>query len=87
MQLGTQVDQIITHNKMLETQISQVAQNQAPQTIPEGQFPGQPQPNPRGQANAISLWSETAYEGPQNPAMSESKTSKENMPTNQEEEP
>ena len=25
-QLGTMVDQIVTHNKMLETQISQVAQ-------------------------------------------------------------
>ena len=36
MQLGTKVDQIITHNKMLETQISQVAQNQAPQTTPGG---------------------------------------------------
>jgi hypothetical protein len=35
-QLGTKVDQIITHNKMLETQISQVALNQAPQTTPGG---------------------------------------------------
>jgi hypothetical protein len=54
-QLGTKVDQIVTHTKMLETQISQVALNQAPQTTPGGQFPGQPQQNPRGQANAITL--------------------------------
>ena len=58
-QLGTKVDQIITHNKMLETQISQVVLNQAPQTTPGGQFPGQPQQNPRGQANAITLRSGT----------------------------
>ena len=47
-ELGIKVDQIVTHTKMLETQISQVALNQAPQTTPGGQFPGQPQQNPRG---------------------------------------
>ena len=47
---------------MLETQISQVALNQAPQTTPGGQFPGQPQQNPRGQANAITLRSGNAYD-------------------------
>ena len=36
MQLGTKVDQIIMHNKMLETHISQIAQTQAPQTTPGG---------------------------------------------------
>ena len=45
-QLETKVDQIITHNKILETQISHVAQTQAPQTTPGGKFPRQPQPNP-----------------------------------------
>ncbi|KAI5431689.1 hypothetical protein KIW84_035742 [Lathyrus oleraceus] len=59
----------------------------APQTTPGGQFHGQPQLNPRGQANAIALQSGTAYEGPHKPAMSESKSSKENIPTSQEEEP
>lgn len=38
-QLGTKVDSMITHNKMLETQISQIAQQQAPQATPGGQFP------------------------------------------------
>jgi hypothetical protein len=76
-QLGTKVDQIVTHTKMLETQISQVALNQAPQTTPGGQFPGQPQQNPRGQANAITLRSGNAYDEPPNPRLSEPETSKE----------
>ena len=86
-QLGTKVDQIITHNKMLETQISQIAQTQAPQTTHGGQFPGQPQPNPKGQANAISLQSGTTYDGPKNPAMSTPSQPKTNvLPTDQVEE-
>lgn len=40
---------------MLETQISQVAQQQATTTAPAGTFPCQPQPNPKGQANSIPL--------------------------------
>lgn len=39
-QLGNKVDSVVTHNKMLETQISQVAQQQATQATPEGLFPG-----------------------------------------------
>ena len=35
-QLGTKLDYVITHKKMLETQISQVAQQQATQTTPGG---------------------------------------------------
>ncbi|XP_050901004.1 uncharacterized protein LOC127107721 [Lathyrus oleraceus] len=59
---------------MLETQISQVAQQQAPITGPAGTFPRQPQPNPKGYANAIILRSGTELYGPtdpriQNPAM------------------
>lgn len=54
-QLANKVDAMATHNKMLETQISQVAQQQAATTTPAGTFPGQPQPNPKGHANAITL--------------------------------
>lgn len=54
-QLTTKVDALATHNKMLETQISQVAQQQASTATPAGVFPGQPQPNPKGHANAITL--------------------------------
>ena len=86
-QLGTKVDQIIMHNKMLETQISQIAQIQALQTTHGGQFPGQPQPNPKGQANSISLRSGTTYDGPKNPAMSTPSQPKTNvLPTDQVEE-
>jgi hypothetical protein len=56
-QLATKVDALATHNKMLETQISQVAQQQETTADPAETFPSQPQPNPKGQANAIPLWS------------------------------
>jgi hypothetical protein len=52
-QLATKVDALATHNKMLETQISQVAQQQAALAAPAGTFPGQPEPNPKGHANAL----------------------------------
>ncbi|XP_058784356.1 uncharacterized protein LOC131659140 [Vicia villosa] len=59
---------------MLETQISLVAQQQATNSVPAGSFPGQPQPNPKGNANAITLRSGTELDGPidprlQNPTM------------------
>ncbi|XP_058775488.1 uncharacterized protein LOC131649747 [Vicia villosa] len=73
-QLATKVDALATHNKMLETQIAQVAQQQATTSAPAGSFPGQPQPNPKGHANAIILRSGTELDGPidprlQNPTM------------------
>ncbi|XP_045831180.1 uncharacterized protein LOC123922508 [Trifolium pratense] len=52
-QLSNKVDALATHNKMLETQISQVAQQQAALAAPAGTFPGQPEPNPKGHANAL----------------------------------
>ncbi|CAJ2672608.1 uncharacterized protein LOC123895703 [Trifolium pratense] len=52
-QLSTKIDALATHNKMLETQISQVAQQQAAMAAPAGTFPRQPEPNPKGHANAI----------------------------------
>ncbi|MCI74074.1 hypothetical protein A2U01_0095338, partial [Trifolium medium] len=53
-----------THSKMVETQISQVAQQLAATAAPPGTFPGQSQPNPEGHINAIILQSETELEGP-----------------------
>ncbi|MCI89355.1 hypothetical protein A2U01_0110643, partial [Trifolium medium] len=47
---------------MLETQISQVAQQQASAAAPAGTFPGQPQPNPKGHVNAVILRSGTQYD-------------------------
>ena len=52
---------------MLETQISQVAQQQAPTAAPAGTFPGQPQPNPKGHAHAIILRSGTELDEPSDP--------------------
>ena len=59
---------------MIETHISQVAQQQASTTAPAGTFLGQPQPNPKGHANAVILRSGKEVDGPvdprlQNPAM------------------
>ncbi|XP_050895594.1 uncharacterized protein LOC127102238 [Lathyrus oleraceus] len=83
-QLGTKLDSVITHNKMLETQISQVAQQQATQTTPGGQFPGQPQPNPKGHANAIALWSGATYDEPVNPRLNKQEPPKKNVVTTPE---
>jgi hypothetical protein len=51
-----------------------VEPEQAPTAAPAGTFPEQPQPNPKGHANAITLRSGTELDGPtdprlQNPAM------------------
>ena len=54
---------------MLETQISQVAQQQAPTAAPAGTFPGQPQPNPKGHAHAIILRSGTELDEPSDPRL------------------
>ncbi|XP_039687866.1 uncharacterized protein [Medicago truncatula] len=58
-QLAHKVDSMATHNKMLETQVSQVAQQQAATAAPTGTFPGQPQPNPKGHVNAVTIRSGT----------------------------
>lgn len=58
------MDALATHNKMLETQISQVAQQQATTIIAAGTFPSQPQPNPKGQANDITLRNGTELDRP-----------------------
>ncbi|WJX50779.1 hypothetical protein P8452_37034 [Trifolium repens] len=65
--LTSKLDVLATHNRMLETQISQVAQQQASTSAPAGIFPGQPQPNPKGHVNAVILRSETQYNGPADP--------------------
>jgi len=54
-QLASKVDMLVTHNKMLETQISQVAQQQASTVEPSGTFPAQPHPNLKGHLNDITL--------------------------------
>ncbi|CAJ2637435.1 unnamed protein product [Trifolium pratense] len=85
-QLTSKLDILATHNKMLETQISQVAQQQASTSAPAGTFPGQPQQNPRGQANVIILRSgkqldEPTNSKPDSPAMQQGS----NKPTEESE--
>jgi len=53
--LNTKVDSIATHTKMLETQISQVAQQVAVSSQTPGVFPGQTEANPKAHVNAISF--------------------------------
>ena len=52
--LSSKVDSICTHNKMLETQISQVAHQVASSSQTSGIFPGQPEAKPKGQMNVIT---------------------------------
>jgi len=53
--LNTKVDSIATHTKMLETQISQVAQQVAASSQTPGVFPGQTEVNLKAHVNAISF--------------------------------
>ena len=57
-QLSQKVDQLATHNKMLETQIA----NQTPSSS-KPNIPSQPQQNPKGHANAIFLRSGKEVQG------------------------
>ncbi|XP_020262292.1 uncharacterized protein LOC109838247 [Asparagus officinalis] len=58
------MDSLATHNKMLERQITQLAQNASSSSRPSGMLPGQPETNPRGHVNAITLRSGKQYEEP-----------------------
>jgi hypothetical protein len=53
--LNTKIDSIFTHSKMLETQISQIAQQVATLSQTPGVFPGQTEANPKAHDNAISI--------------------------------
>ncbi|KEH21672.1 hypothetical protein MTR_7g014910 [Medicago truncatula] len=53
--LTLKVDSIATHNKMLETQLSQVDQQVATSSQTPGVFQGQTEANPKGLINAIIL--------------------------------
>ena len=53
--LNTKVDSIATHTKMVETQISQVAQQVVASSQTSWVFPGQTEANPKAHVNAISF--------------------------------
>ncbi|XP_050876374.1 uncharacterized protein LOC127080089 [Lathyrus oleraceus] len=84
--MSSKLDVMVTHNKMLETKISQVAQQQAATASLARAFPGQTQPNPKGHANAITLRGGTKLDGPvnprlQNPAMYQNSEAITQMPS------
>jgi len=56
-ELNTKADSFPTHNKMLETQIFQMAQQVAASSQTPGVFPGQTEAKPKAHVNAISLGS------------------------------
>ncbi|XP_020259787.1 uncharacterized protein LOC109836335 [Asparagus officinalis] len=58
------MDFLATHNKILEIQITRLAQNASFSSRPSGMLPGQPETNPKDHVNAISLRSGKQYEGP-----------------------
>lgn len=66
-QLKAKVDTMATHHKMLETQVSQVAQQQSTSAAPTGSFSGQPQPNPKEHVNAITTRNMHKLQGPVDP--------------------
>lgn len=53
--LTTKVENIATYKQTLETQISQVAQQQASFSIPQGSFMGKAEQNPKGQMNFVTI--------------------------------
>nr|XP_012573962.1 uncharacterized protein LOC101515058 [Cicer arietinum] len=54
-QLASKLDSMATHNKMLETQITQVSQQVVSSSIYLGVLLGYPEPNPKGQLNDVTL--------------------------------
>jgi len=55
VKLSSKVDSLCTHNKMLETQISQVAQKVASSSQPSRVFLSQTETNPKGPINASTF--------------------------------
>jgi len=53
--LTSKVDSIATHDKMLETQISQVAQQVATSSQTPEIFTGQTKTNPKGHINVVTI--------------------------------
>ena len=52
-QLTSQFEAMATHQKAMDTQIAQIAQQVSHLSRPQGHLPGQAETNPRGHVNAI----------------------------------
>ena len=64
IKLTSKVDSIATHTKMLETQISQVAQQVAISSQTPGVFPSQTETNPKYHISVITLRDGTQLKDP-----------------------
>jgi hypothetical protein len=62
--LSSKVDSLCTHNKILETQVPQVAQQVTSSSQTSGILPSQPEANPKGQMNDITLRNGRQLEDP-----------------------
>ena len=51
--ITTELEQIKVHNKLLEKQIAQQAAESSQRT--KGKLPSQPEPNPKGEVQAVAL--------------------------------
>jgi len=63
-QLNSKFKAMTTHQKMIENQIAQIAQQVRHLSRPQGRLLGQPNINPKGQMNAITLRSDRELESP-----------------------
>jgi len=64
VRLSSKVDSLCTHNKMLETQISEVTQQVVSSSQPSRVFPSQTETNPKDPINAITLMDGKQLEDP-----------------------
>lgn len=63
-QLTSKFDTMAAHQKAMDTQIAQIAQQVSSLSRPQGQLPGQPEINPRGHVNAVYTRDEEVVESP-----------------------
>ena len=63
-QLTSQFDAMATHQKAMDTQVAQIAQQVSHLSRPQGHLPGQAETNPRGHVIAISTVRVGFEEGP-----------------------
>ncbi|XP_048490039.1 uncharacterized protein LOC104884063 [Beta vulgaris subsp. vulgaris] len=71
------LQQITAHNKLMESQMTQLAQQISHLSKPSGQLPGQTEPNPKGHINAISLRSDKELQEPTRRVTEQKNTAKE----------
>jgi len=63
-QLNSQFEAITAHQKAMDTQIAQIAQQVSHLSLPQGHLPVQAETNPRGHVNAISTVRDGLEESP-----------------------